>query len=119
MFDLLTVKYATGCPSTMVYTYGVQSGMQSCRCHSDPDFTCAATFDPVDGCVCADGTYLDDSGNCVPLNKCSCYYKGSVIPPTEVISKDGTMWCVWFTRAPSEHALTFVLPSVSRKSIFK
>ncbi|XP_053094270.1 mucin-5AC-like [Pangasianodon hypophthalmus] len=84
-------KYATNCPSTMVYTYGIRSSMQSCRCHSDPDFTCAVTFDPVDGCVCAEGTYLNDNGKCVPLDKCSCYYKGAVIPPAEVISKDGTM----------------------------
>ncbi|XP_053491462.1 mucin-5AC [Ictalurus furcatus] len=84
-------KYATSCPSTMVYTYDISASVQSCRCHSDPDFTCAVTFDPVDGCVCAEGTYLDDNGKCVPLNQCSCYYKGSVIPPAEVISKDGTM----------------------------
>ncbi|XP_060796693.1 mucin-5AC-like, partial [Neoarius graeffei] len=85
------MKYATSCPRTMVYTYGIRTSMQSCRCHSDPDFTCAVTFDPVDGCVCAEGTYLNDNGECVLLDKCSCYYKGSVIPPAEVISKDGAM----------------------------
>ncbi|KAI5101917.1 mucin-5B, partial [Silurus meridionalis] len=85
------MKYATSCPSTMVYTYDIRSSTQSCRCQSDPDFTCSVTFDPVDGCVCAEGTYLSDNGKCVSLDKCSCYYKGSVIPPAEVISKDGIM----------------------------
>lgn len=96
-YDSFTAKYATSCPSTMVYTYDISASVQSCRCHSDPDFTCAVTFDPVDGCVCAEGTYLDDNGKCVPLNQCSCYYKGSVIPPAEVISKDGTMWYALLT----------------------
>ncbi|KAK1798032.1 hypothetical protein P4O66_000532 [Electrophorus voltai] len=84
-------KYAN-CPSTMVYSYDVQNSTQSCRCHNDPDFTCAITFEPVDGCICTQGTYLDEEGKCVPTAKCSCYYKGSVIPPGEVITKDGTMW---------------------------
>ncbi|XP_072516153.1 mucin-5B-like [Salminus brasiliensis] len=83
-------KYTT-CPSTMVYSYDVQNSTQSCRCHSDPDFTCAVTFEPVDGCVCAAGTYLDEGGKCVPPTKCSCYYKGLVIPPGEVMSRDGAM----------------------------
>ncbi|XP_066504073.1 mucin-5B-like [Hoplias malabaricus] len=79
------------CPSTMVYSYDVENSTMSCRCHSDPDFTCAVTFEPVDGCVCAPGTFLDEEGKCVPPAKCSCYFKGSVFPPGEVISKDGTM----------------------------
>ncbi|XP_076880262.1 mucin-5B-like [Brachyhypopomus gauderio] len=83
-------KYAT-CPNTMVYSYDVQNSTQSCRCHSDPDFTCAITFESVDGCICAHGTYLDEEGKCVPPAKCSCYYKGAVIPPGEVITKDGAM----------------------------
>lgn len=99
---VFAVKYATSCPSTMVYTYGIRSGMQSCRCHSDPDFTCAVTFDLVDGCVCAEGTYLNDDGKCVPLDKCSCYYKGSVIPPAEIISKDGVMWYASYTETQSK-----------------
>ncbi|KAL6468533.1 hypothetical protein MHYP_G00220570 [Metynnis hypsauchen] len=84
-------KNYTTCPSTMVYSYDVQNSNQSCRCHSDPDFTCAVTFEPVDGCVCAAGTYRDESGKCVPPTKCSCYFKGSVIPPGEVITRDGAM----------------------------
>ncbi|TSM20286.1 Mucin-5AC [Bagarius yarrelli] len=75
----------------MVYSYNVHTSTPSCRCLSDPDFTCAATCAPVDGCVCANGTYLDDNDKCVTQDRCSCYYKGTVIPPGEVISKDGVM----------------------------
>lgn len=107
---LFTVKYATSCPNTMVYTYDVWRSMQSCRCHSDPDFTCGVTFDPVDGCVCAEGMYLNENGQCVSLDKCSCYHKGSVIPPGEVISKDGGMWYVW---------LAFIMSECQQKGDFK
>ncbi|CAB1322584.1 unnamed protein product, partial [Coregonus sp. 'balchen'] len=30
---------------------------------------------PVDGCGCAEGTYLNDQGDCVPASLCSCYYE--------------------------------------------
>nr|XP_046204828.1 mucin-2-like [Oncorhynchus gorbuscha] len=89
--DTICNKYSTSCPSTMVYSYSIKSSDRSCRCYSDSDFTCSITFEPVDGCVCSEGTYLDDEGKCVPPASCPCYYKGSVVSPGEVISKDGTM----------------------------
>uniref|UniRef100_A0A8C7U0W8 VWFD domain-containing protein n=1 Tax=Oncorhynchus mykiss TaxID=8022 RepID=A0A8C7U0W8_ONCMY len=90
--DTICNKYSTSCPSTMVYSYSIKNSDRSCRCYSDSDFTCSITFEPVDGCVCSEGTYLDDEGKCVPPASCPCYYKGSVVSPGEVISKDGTMW---------------------------
>ncbi|XP_045069425.1 mucin-5AC-like [Coregonus clupeaformis] len=89
--DTICTKYSTSCPSTMVYAYSIKSSDRSCRCYSDADFTCSITFESVDGCVCSEGTYLDDEGKCVPPASCPCYYKGSVVSPGEVISKDGTM----------------------------
>ncbi|XP_076142698.1 uncharacterized protein LOC143125242 [Alosa pseudoharengus] len=86
--DTTCKKYATNCPSNMVYAYSIQNSDRSCRCYSDPDFTCSATFAPVDGCICEKETYLDEGGECVAPTNCSCYYKGQVIPPGEVISKD-------------------------------
>lgn len=109
MYFLITAKYTT-CPSTMVYSYDVQNSTRSCRCHSDPDFTCAVTFEPVDGCVCAPGTYLDEGGKCVPPAKCSCYFKGSVIPPGEVISKDGAMWLAMFKQLTKPNLLFVITP---------
>ncbi|XP_073715696.1 mucin-2-like [Misgurnus anguillicaudatus] len=82
--------FSASCPSTMIYSYGVQNNSRSCHCHSEPDFTCAAEFDPVDGCVCPEGTFLNEEGKCVPPNNCSCFNKGTVIPPGEVIIKDGS-----------------------------
>ncbi|XP_038855686.1 uncharacterized protein LOC120052695 [Salvelinus namaycush] len=89
--DTICNKYSTSCPSTMVYSYSIKSSDRSCRCYSDSDFTCSITFESVDGCVCSEGTYLDDEGKCVAPASCPCYYKGSVVSPGEVISKDGTM----------------------------
>uniref|UniRef100_A0AAY5K163 VWFD domain-containing protein n=1 Tax=Esox lucius TaxID=8010 RepID=A0AAY5K163_ESOLU len=89
--DTICTKYSTSCPSTMVYTYSIKSNGRSCRCNSDPDYTCSVTFEPVDGCVCSEGTFQDDEGKCVPPASCPCYYKGSVVPPGNVISKDQSM----------------------------
>ncbi|XP_031424512.1 mucin-5AC [Clupea harengus] len=86
--DTACKKYATNCPSNMVYAYSIENSDRSCRCYSDPDFTCSVTFASVDGCICAKGMYLDEGGKCVAPASCSCYYKGQVIPPGEVISKD-------------------------------
>ncbi|XP_076142699.1 mucin-5AC-like [Alosa pseudoharengus] len=86
--DTTCKKYANNCPSNMAYAYSIQNSDRTCRCYSDPDFTCSATFAPVDGCICEKGTYLDEGGTCVAPANCSCYYKGQVIPPGEVISKD-------------------------------
>ncbi|XP_064194054.1 mucin-5AC-like [Anguilla rostrata] len=84
-------KYSTNCPSTMVYRYNIKNNNGTCRCYSDPDSSCSSTFDPVDGCSCAEGTFLDEDGKCVLPTNCSCYYKGLVVTPGEVLTKDGAM----------------------------
>ncbi|KAM6980527.1 mucin-5AC-like [Aplochiton taeniatus] len=89
--DTVCGKYASSCPSTMVYSYSITSNSRSCRCYSNADSTCSLSFPPVDGCICAEGTYLDDSGKCVPPSSCPCYYKGSVVPPGQAINNGGTM----------------------------
>ncbi|CAB1322586.1 unnamed protein product [Coregonus sp. 'balchen'] len=77
-------KYTSLCPDTMVYDYTMTSCDRTCRSLSQPDFTCQLDHVPVDGCGCAEGTYLNDQGDCVPASLCSCYYGGTVVPPGEV-----------------------------------
>ncbi|XP_034018458.1 mucin-5AC-like [Thalassophryne amazonica] len=84
-------KYANSCPSNMVYSDHITASGRSCRCIGVSDLLCHASFPPIDGCVCAEGTYVDDSGKCVPLKDCPCFDKGSVVPPGQVINKDGAM----------------------------
>ncbi|XP_078112279.1 mucin-5B-like [Sander vitreus] len=84
-------KYASSCPSRMVYSYNVTSSSRTCRCISTTDPSCHFSFPPIDGCICAEGTYLDDTGKCVPSQACPCYHKGSVVPPGQVVNKDGVM----------------------------
>ncbi|CAB1322588.1 unnamed protein product [Coregonus sp. 'balchen'] len=76
-------KYTSLCPDTMVYDYTMTSCDRTCRSLSQPDFTCQLDHVPVDGCGCAEGTYLNDQGDCVPASLCSCYYGGTVVPPGE------------------------------------
>ncbi|XP_062327803.1 mucin-5AC-like [Osmerus eperlanus] len=89
--NTICTKYTSSCPSTMVYDYSITSSSRTCHCYSNSDPTCSITFTSVAGCVCAEGTYLDDTGKCVAPSSCPCYYKGSVVPPSQVISKDGAM----------------------------
>uniref|UniRef100_A0A3B5B109 VWFD domain-containing protein n=1 Tax=Stegastes partitus TaxID=144197 RepID=A0A3B5B109_9TELE len=79
------------CPSGMVYSYNITSSSRTCRCISSTDYSCHV-FPPIDGCICAEGTYLDDSGNCVPSEACPCYDEGSTIPSGQVINKEGVLW---------------------------
>ncbi|KAJ8371615.1 hypothetical protein AAFF_G00306800 [Aldrovandia affinis] len=87
--DTSCKKYSTSCSSTLVYDYSMTSCQRSCRSLSDPDYTCQVDFVPVDGCGCAQGTYMNEDGKCVTPGNCSCYYKGSEVAPGEVINKDG------------------------------
>ncbi|XP_056134724.1 mucin-5AC [Lampris incognitus] len=88
---LMCDKYAGSCPGSMVYSYSITRSTASCRClgHSEP--FCSIAFPPLDGCVCADGMYVDESGKCVPPSQCPCFDKGVMIPPGQVVSSDGVM----------------------------
>ncbi|KAK1891092.1 Mucin-5B, partial [Dissostichus eleginoides] len=84
-------KYASSCPSSMVYSESITTSSHTCRCLGSTDLSCHASFPPIDGCVCAQGTYLDDTGKCVPSTACPCYDEGSVVPPGQVVNKQGVM----------------------------
>uniref|UniRef100_A0A8C4UUY4 VWFD domain-containing protein n=1 Tax=Falco tinnunculus TaxID=100819 RepID=A0A8C4UUY4_FALTI len=60
-------KYTTSCPKSLSYSYTISSCQPTCRSLSEPDIICNIRFVPVDGCTCVNGTYMDDSGKCVPL----------------------------------------------------
>ncbi|XP_059682108.1 mucin-2 [Gavia stellata] len=82
-------KYTTSCPKSLSYSYTISSCQPTCRSLSEPDVTCNIKFVPVDGCTCVNGTYMDESGKCVPANECPCYYRGSPIAFGEVVHENG------------------------------
>ncbi|XP_063254277.1 mucin-5AC-like [Prinia subflava] len=84
-------KYTTLCPKSLKYTYNVDSCQPTCRSLSEPDVTCNIKFVPVDGCTCVNGTYMDDSGKCVPASSCPCYYKGMPLSSGEVVHDNGVV----------------------------
>ncbi|KAM4017437.1 LOW QUALITY PROTEIN: mucin-5AC-like [Anomaloglossus baeobatrachus] len=83
--------YTTSCPKTLSYSYFVNTCQSTCRSLSERDITCDISFVPVDGCVCQNGTYLNDNGVCVLQSACPCYYKGSAVPPGEVVHDNGAL----------------------------
>ncbi|NXW85762.1 MUC5A protein, partial [Alopecoenas beccarii] len=82
-------KYTTSCHKSLSYSYTISSCQPTCRSLSEPDVTCNIKFVPVDGCTCVNGTYMDESGKCVPANECPCYFRGSPMPFGEVIHENG------------------------------
>ncbi|KAL0155885.1 hypothetical protein M9458_050148, partial [Cirrhinus mrigala] len=46
-----------------------------------PAYLCRIDFVPIDGCACPDGLYQDESGPCIPIEKCPCYNNGVAIQP--------------------------------------
>ncbi|XP_054246711.1 mucin-5AC [Indicator indicator] len=82
-------KYTKLCPKSLEYSYYINSCQPTCRSLSEPDVTCSIEFVPVDGCTCINGTYMDDSGKCVPASSCPCYYKGTPLSSGEVIHDNG------------------------------
>ncbi|CAH2326337.1 mucin-5AC-like isoform X1, partial [Pelobates cultripes] len=84
-------KYTQNCPKNSTYQYTISSCQKTCRSLSEPDPTCAVKYNPLDGCGCPDGTFLDESGTCVSAKDCPCFYKGSAMPAGEVIFDNGAM----------------------------
>uniref|UniRef100_A0A8D2G0B7 Mucin 5AC, oligomeric mucus/gel-forming n=1 Tax=Theropithecus gelada TaxID=9565 RepID=A0A8D2G0B7_THEGE len=84
-------KPMTTCPKSMTYHYNVSTCQPTCRSLSEGDITCSVGFIPVDGCICPEGTFLDDTGKCVQASNCPCYHRGSVIPNGESVHDSGAV----------------------------
>ncbi|KAM9366657.1 mucin-5AC-like [Symphorus nematophorus] len=81
-------KYTTSCSAETVYGYNMTSCGRTCRSISRVDFSCQDKFPAVDGCGCAEGTYMNDVGKCVSKASCPCYYKDTIIPAGQAVSID-------------------------------
>ncbi|XP_049330375.1 mucin-5B-like isoform X2 [Astyanax mexicanus] len=82
-------RFSEDCPGNMQYSYSRTSCGSTCRSLSEYDPSCKVKHTPVDGCGCAEGTYLNDKGECVSDSSCPCYYNNQVVAPSQVISVDG------------------------------
>uniref|UniRef100_A0A3B1II43 VWFD domain-containing protein n=1 Tax=Astyanax mexicanus TaxID=7994 RepID=A0A3B1II43_ASTMX len=83
-----TCKFSK-CEGNMQYSYSQTSCGSTCRSLSGIDYTCKVKHTPVDGCGCAEGTYLNDKDECVSDSSCPCYYNNQVMVPSEVITVNG------------------------------
>ncbi|XP_015252018.1 PREDICTED: mucin-5AC-like [Cyprinodon variegatus] len=82
-------KFSQSCPEETVYDYNMTSCGRTCRSLSLADFSCQVSFASVDGCGCAEGTYMNEEGKCVSSESCPCYDKDTFIPAGQAIIKDG------------------------------
>lgn len=95
MLTLLSLplgKYTNLCSSGTEYGYNMTYCGRTCQSLSQIDYSCQISFSPVDGCGCAEGTYMDDNEQCVQREKCPCYDKDMTINSGETYSKDGLTW---------------------------
>uniref|UniRef100_A0A3B3UWY4 Mucin-5AC-like n=1 Tax=Poecilia latipinna TaxID=48699 RepID=A0A3B3UWY4_9TELE len=70
-------------------SYNMTSCGRTCRSLSQADYSCQVNFTSVDGCGCAEGTYMNEGGQCVSSASCPCYDKDTFIPAGQAIIKDG------------------------------
>ncbi|XP_073327911.1 mucin-2-like [Pagrus major] len=82
-------KYMTACPPTFVYDYQMTSCGRTCRSLSQSDSTCGVRFTPLDGCGCAEGTYLNEKEKCVPASKCPCHAGQTLVHPRQTTRLNG------------------------------
>ncbi|XP_068597313.1 mucin-2-like, partial [Brachionichthys hirsutus] len=81
----------TSCSAGTVYEYNMTACGRSCHSLNQPDYTCETGFASVDGCGCAEGTYMDNNGKCVDIQHCPCYESDFIIPPRGVHNKDNSI----------------------------
>nr|XP_061812910.1 mucin-5AC-like [Nerophis lumbriciformis] len=91
--DAVCGKYTSGCPSNLVFDYHMTNCGRTCHSLGQRDGTCDVDLSPMDGCGCAEGTYLNDRGRCVPASQCFCYMGDMVLRPQQVIKVSGQI-CV-------------------------
>uniref|UniRef100_A0A3Q1IAN0 Mucin 5.1, oligomeric mucus/gel-forming n=1 Tax=Anabas testudineus TaxID=64144 RepID=A0A3Q1IAN0_ANATE len=77
--DNICEKYTSNCPSTFVYDYQMSSCGRTCGSLSQSELICEIDFTPLDGCGCAEGTYLNEKGECVTASQCSCHMGDTVV----------------------------------------
>ncbi|XP_035991614.1 mucin-5AC [Fundulus heteroclitus] len=82
-------KFSESCPTEMVYEYNMTSCGRTCRSLSQADYSCQVDLAAVDGCGCAEGTYMNEDRQCVSSASCPCYDKDIFIPAGQAIIKDG------------------------------
>lgn len=85
-------KYTKDCPGNLQYHYYTTNCGGTCRSQSEPDKSCKVRFTPLDGCSCAEGTFLNDQNKCVPVEKCPCYLRNQVIKPKKRTHVNGKAW---------------------------
>ncbi|XP_061669358.1 mucin-2-like [Syngnathoides biaculeatus] len=79
----------SSCPAGTVYDYNMTSCGRTCRSLAGPDRACRTRFAAVDGCGCARGTYMDESGRCVAAAQCPCYLDDDIVPPGQAVNRQG------------------------------
>ncbi|KAM8928861.1 mucin-5AC [Lycaon pictus] len=89
--DGVCTKPMATCPKSLTYQYHIDTCQPTCRSRSHEDITCGINFVPVDGCTCPTGTFMDDTGKCVPPTSCPCYHGGSMVPNGESLHERGAI----------------------------
>ncbi|XP_051784672.1 mucin-19-like [Erpetoichthys calabaricus] len=69
------------CPINQNFSYNIVSCNSTCSSLSGNDISCNMNVNPVEGCGCLEGLYMNDEGKCVSKIECPCYSNGKIVNP--------------------------------------
>uniref|UniRef100_G3Q5M4 VWFD domain-containing protein n=1 Tax=Gasterosteus aculeatus aculeatus TaxID=481459 RepID=G3Q5M4_GASAC len=73
------------CQKNQEFSYNMHTCNRTCTSLSGHDIRCDMDDDPVEGCGCPEGTYLNQGQTCSPKKECACTYYGGIADPGPVV----------------------------------
>lgn len=82
------------CPVGQVYEACGSVCDRTCRALSGAEAGCEGERVCEEGCFCPAGKYLNEKGECVPADLCSCLHDGELFQPSDVYADHNSIWLV-------------------------
>ncbi|XP_039618079.1 mucin-19-like [Polypterus senegalus] len=73
------------CPNNQKFSYKIVSCNSTCSSLSGNDISCNMNVNPVEGCGCSEGLYMNNEEKCVSKIECPCYSNGKIVNPGKTI----------------------------------
>lgn len=85
---------ALECPAGQVYEACGSACDRTCRALSGTEAGCEGERVCEEGCFCPAGKYMNEKGECVTADLCSCLHDGELYQPSDVYADHNSIWLV-------------------------